>query len=166
MAEAAAADKGWQNYKSPAAKQAQQGQDLTNPGLPALNGDDEYVFQLERVTLKQNVENAYNKGETQDRFYTLWKEEKTGNVVMIAFRVDKLVYNSHSPKFQTPVLTFFQKLGIPIPEGTEPNWGNLFIHGMRIRARVNPRMENGKPIGSYNLEIATVRRYLRDEDKK
>ena len=161
MAEAAAAaEKAWQNYKSPAAKEAQQGQDLNNPGLTPLNAEEEYVFQLERITLKTDVENNYKKGETQDRFYTLWKEEKTGNVVMVAFRVDKLVYNSKSPKFQSPVLTFFQKIGLPIPEGTEPNWGNLFIHGMRIRARVLPRMQNNKPTGGYNLELATVRRYM------
>ena len=154
-----AATENWQSYKSPSPREAKQGLDLNNPGLPVLNGEDEYVFVLERVTLKTGVESPFKKGEVQDKFYTLWKEEGTGNAVMVNFRVDKLVYNSKNTKFQSPALTFFQKIGMAIPEGTEPNWGNLFIKGMRIRARVLPQMQNGKPTGGYNLEIATVRRY-------
>ena len=154
-----AADESWQNYKSPSPREAKQGQDLTNPGLAPLNDQDEYVFALERVTLKTGVESSFKKGEHQDKFYTLWKEEATGNILMVNFRVDKLIYNTKSPKFQTPVLTFFQKIGLPIPEGVEPNWGNLFIKGMRIRARVLPQMASGKPTGGYNMELATVRKF-------
>ena len=158
MTEAASAD--WRNYKSPAAKQAKPGEDLKNPGKAPLNAVDEYVFILDKVTLKQHVE-GFKKGEQVDKFYTLWKEEKTGNAVMVGFRVDKLVYNYKSPRFQSPVLTFFEKIGIPIKEGVEPNWGNLFIEGMRIRGRVVcVKDDNGSPTGQYNLDLATCRRFM------
>jgi hypothetical protein len=148
----------WKNYKSGAAIKADGGQDLTNPGLPVLNDQDEYVFRLETVILKRQVE-GFKAGEKVDKFYTTWKEEKTGNVLMISFRVDKLRFNPDNPKFQTPVLTFFSKIGIPIREGEEPVWQTLFIEGMRIRGRVQPVTKDGKATGGYRMEIPTLRKY-------
>lgn len=148
----------WKSYKSGAAVKAEQGQDLNNPGLKPLNDQDEYVFQLEKVILKRAVD-GFKAGEKVDKFYTTWKEEITGNMLMISFRVDKLRYNQDNPKFQTPVLTFFNKIGLPIAEGTEPVWQTLFIEGMRIRGRVQPVTKDGKPTGGYRMEIATVRKY-------
>ena len=148
----------WKNYKSGVAVKAEAGGDPNNPGLPALNDQDEYVFRLDKVILKKQVP-GFKAGEKVDKFYTTWKEENTGNVLMMYFRVDKLRFNLDSPKFQTPVLTFFSKIGIPIREGEEPIWGNLFIEGMRIRGRVQPVTKDGKPTGGYRMEIATVRKY-------
>ena len=148
----------WKNYKSGAAVKAEAGGDLNNPGLPALNDQDEYVFKLEQVILKKQVP-GFKAGEKVDKFYTTWKEEKTGNVLMMSFRVDKPRINLDNPKFQTPILTFFSKIGLPIQEGTEPVWQTLFIEGMRIRGRVQPVTKDGKPTGGYRMEIATVRKY-------
>lgn len=148
----------WKNYKSGAAIKAEAGQDLTNPGLPVLNDQDEYVFRLEKVNLKKQVP-GFKAGEKVDKFHTTWKEEKTGNVLMMSFRVDKPRINLDNPKFQTPVLTFLNKIGLPVREGEEPIWGNLFIEGMRIRGRVQPVTKDGKPTGGYRMEIATVRKY-------
>lgn len=148
----------WKNYKSGAAVKAEAGHDLKNPGLSPLNDQDEYVFKLEKVSLKTDVD-GFKPGEKVDKFYTTWKEEKTGNVLMMGFRVDKPRFNPDSPKFQSPVLTFFSKIGIPIREGEEPIWGNLFIMGMRVRGRVQPVTKDGKPTGGYLMEIATLRKY-------
>jgi hypothetical protein len=46
----------WKNYKSGAAINADGGQDLNNPGLPILNDQDEYIFQLQKVILQRAVE--------------------------------------------------------------------------------------------------------------
>jgi hypothetical protein len=149
----------WKNYKSGKATKAVAGQDLTNPGLPVLNDQDEYIFQLQKVILKRAVE-GFKAGEKVDKFYTTWKEETTGNILMMSFRVDKLRFNLDNPKFQTPVLTFFSKIGIPIREGDEPVWQSLFIEGMRIRGRVQPVTKDRKTTGGYRMEIATVRKYM------
>lgn len=148
----------WKNYKSGAAVKGEAGSDLNNPGLPALNDQDEYVFRLEKVILKKDVA-GFKSGEKVDKFYTTWKEEKSGCILMMGFRVDKLRFSLDNPKFQTPVLTFFGKIGVPIREGEEPIWGNLFIEGMRVRGRVQPVTKDGKPTGGYLLEIATLRKY-------
>jgi hypothetical protein len=133
----------WKNYKSGKATKAVAGQDLTNPGLPVLNDQDEYIFQLQKVILKRAVE-GFKAGEKVDKFYTTWKEETTGNILMMSFRVDKLRF----------------KIGIPIREGDEPVWQSLFIEGMRIRGRVQPVTKDRKTTGGYRMEIATVRKYM------
>ena len=149
----------WKDYKSGKATKSEAGQDLTNPGLPVLNDQDEYVFQLQKVILKRAVD-GFKSGEKVDKFYTTWKEEKTGNILMMSFRVDRLRFNLNNQKFQTPVLTFFSKIGIPIREGEEPVWQSLFIEGMRIRGRVQPVTKDGKVTGGYRMEIATIRKYM------
>jgi hypothetical protein len=99
----------WKNYKSGKATKAVAGQDLTNPGLPVLNDQDEYIFQLQKVILKRAVE-GFKAGEKVDKFYTTWKEETTGNILMMSFRVDKLRFNLDNPKFQTPGFRFGKEM--------------------------------------------------------
>jgi hypothetical protein len=152
----------WQTYKSTPPK----ANELSNPDLPKLNDQDEYVWALQRVSLKQDVPKPGAKaanGENCDLFYTIWQEEGTKNLLMVKLRVDQLGdgwKRAKTQKFERGIVQFFDRIGLPITEGKAPDFGNLFIMGMRFRGRVDVGLTDGKPNGYYHLNIATVRRYM------
>lgn len=134
--------------------------DLENKDLPFLDAETEYTFRLDKRHLKCNVA-GFKPGSIIDKLFTLWLEEKTGNLLMQGFRIDVVSHNADDPTYQSPVVTFFQKIGLPLDPAKTPNWGNLFIVGMRIKARVLPVLDkDGKPTGVYRLDLASVRRFM------
>ena len=150
----------WQNYKSSPPKP----NELANVGKPKLNDQDEYVFALKRVTLGRDKPKpgAKNNGERCDLFYTIWEEETTKSLMMIKLRVDQLGEGwkrAKNPKFERGIVQFFDRIAVPLTEGKEPNFGNLFILGMRFRARVDVGTTDGQPNGYYHLNMPTMRRY-------
>ena len=150
----------WQTYKSSPPKP----NELANVGLPQLNDQDEYIWGLIRLSLGRDKPKpgSKNNGERCDLFFTIWQEETTKNLLMIKLRVDQLGEGwkrSKNPKFERGLVQFFDRIGIPLAEGKEPNFGNLFIKGMRFRARVDVGQTDGKPNGYYHLNMPTVRRY-------
>jgi len=151
----------WTSYKSTPPKP----KDLANPGLPGLNDQDEYVWELLRISLGMGVQKPGNRnqnGDTCDLFYTVWQEEKTKNLMMVNLRVDGLGEGwkrAKTVKFERGIVQFFDRIGIPLAEGKSPDFGSLFIKGMRYRSRVDVGLTDGKPNGYYHLNMPTVRRY-------
>lgn len=149
------------SYASPKAGVSGQFQKISeqNAGKDLLDKQEEYVFELlDRKLLKKSK--GYKEGELVDKLLLTWKEIKTGNLVQNSFRLDNPVWNEKSPSFQSPVLTFFDNIGFPIPQDPEavkrPGfWGPKFIISMKIRARISLR----ETPGLYKLELATVRKY-------
>ena len=136
-----------------------------NEGKPQLDRQEEYVFELEDRRLLKGVP-GFKSGEKVDKVLCTWKEIQSGNLVQCSFRIDNPVWNDKQPDFQSPVISFFDNIGMPLPRDIEavkkPGfWGPKFIKTMKIRARVTPgRNDKGEQIpGKYKIELATVRQY-------
>ena len=135
-----------------------------NAGKPALDRQEEYTFQLvDRKLLKGAA--GFNAGEKVDKILLTWEECTTKNLVQNSFRIDNPVWNDKQPDFQSPVITFFDNIGAPLPRDPDAVkrqgfWGPKFVLTMRIRARVTPIKHEGEPVpGKYKLELATVRQF-------
>jgi hypothetical protein len=150
----------WQSYESTPPKPSE----LANANMQGLDDQTEYVWALQRVSLKRDVPKNVRSpnGETCDVFYTVWQEEKTKNLIMIRFRVDHLGNGwkrAKNPKFERGIVQFFDRIGTPIDEGKVPSFGSLFIMGMRFRGRVDIGLTDGIPNGYYHLNMPTIRRF-------
>lgn len=139
-----------------------------NAGKPGLDRQEEYIFELVDRRLLKGVP-GFKKDEHVDKVLLTWKEVLTGNLVQNSFRIDNPVWNEKQPSFQSPVITFFDNIGMPLPKDIEavkrPGfWGPKFIISMKMRARINQVIDsNGAPTpGKYKIELATVRKYRKD----
>jgi hypothetical protein len=143
------------NYKG----KVNDGKTFTNPniGKTRLNSDDEYTFELKETKIKQGVKNF--KGQAVDKVYMILIDIKYNNKVLVGFRIDTLTWNEEKPQFQSPIISFFSKLGMPIVEGEYPDWSQYFIPTMKFNARVTPIIKDGVHQDNYKLELATVRKY-------
>lgn len=131
-----------------------------NKDKPPLEKQEEYVFELQDRRLMKQVA-GFKKEEKVDKVLCIWKEIQSGNLVQNSFRIDNPVWNEKQPAFQSPVITFFENIGYPLPKNpetikTEGFWGSRFVRTMKIRARVTPRADIK---GKYTLELATVRQF-------
>lgn len=154
-------------YASPKAGVAGQFKKIEelNQGKPQLDRQEEYTFSLKDRRLIKNAP-GFKKDEKVDKVLLTWEELTTGNLVQNSFRIDNPVWNEKQPDFQSPVITFFENIGMPLVKETEavkrPGfWGPKFILTMKMLARVIPaRNDKGETVpGKYKLELATVRQY-------
>ena len=156
-------------YASPNAQISGQFQkpEEKNKGKSQLDRQEEYIFELMERRLLRGAA-GFNNGKKVDKILCEWREINTGNIVVNSFRLDSPTWNDKSPELQSPILTFFDNIGMPIPKDPEMVkrqgfWGSKFILTMRIRARVLPGKDgNGEVVpGKYKLDLGTVRQYKR-----
>lgn len=125
-----------------------------NADKVALNEFTPYTFEMKKFVLKSGVKNF--KGELVDKIYMIAEELTTHNEIIYGFRVDKLTPSPDHPEYQTPVLTFFERLGQPISLTEYPKWNDYFIPTRRFVANVQRAVKSGQPTASYKLLIETV----------
>lgn len=142
--------------------------DDQNKGKPPLNQDDEYIFRLVKFPhgymKKDEKKNDDGSVTTVNKTMAIceFEEVQTKNIVSTQFRIDKLNFGDDE-KFKSGVVKFFQKLGLPLTENKPPNWKEVFVPGMRFRARVVVKVTKDKAnndVTKYYLEVATVRKLL------
>lgn len=147
-------------YKS---KVHEQGEfENPNEGKPTLTEFDEYVLRLTafpKVKTFQQIKKVNGKDTAinVDKAIIVFEEEGTKNEVLSLMRVDSLNF-SEDDAFESAIIRFFRKIGHPLVLGTEPNWDDYFVVGMRFRARVVVGKDNDKkPNGKYYLDVPTCR---------
>lgn len=138
-----------------------------NKGLQKLDPQEEYIFELIERDAKEGKgfqsadEKAANKPAPKVmKAFLIWKEVKTGNLVLMTERIDKLYWGNADGTMKSGVLQFLEDIGMPIPKDQIPNWGSTFILSMKIRARVIPRIKNNAIIpDEYIFKAGTFRKY-------
>ena len=135
------------------------GNNFPNPniGKTRLTADDEYTFELIKKPIVKDTVNADNI--KIKRAFCILKDIKNGNEVVVSFRIDQIRPDKENPIFQSPVITFFEKLGQPLPLDNPIVWSEFFIPTMKFRARVEPFIKDGIHQDKYRLVLATVRKY-------
>jgi hypothetical protein len=127
-----------------------------NADKVALNEFTPYTFEMKKFIMKKGVKNF--KGETVDKLYMIAEEVTTHNEIIYGFRIDKLTPSPDHIEYQTPVLTFFERLGQPVSLSEYPKWTEYFIETRRFTANVQRIVKNGQPTVSYKLLIETVKK--------
>lgn len=138
-----------------------------NKGLSKLDPQEEYVFELIERDAKpgkgfQSPEDkAAGKPATPVmKAFLIWKEVKTGNLILMTERIDKLYWGNTDGTMKSGVLQFLEDIGMPVPKDQIPNWGTTFILTMKIRARVIPRIKNNVVVpDEYVFKAGTFRKY-------
>ncbi len=139
-----------------------------NKGKPVLDSQEEYIFELVERDAKsgkgfQTKEDkaAGKEAPKVTKAYLTWREVSTGNLVLQSLRIDQLFWGNTDGTMKSGVLQFLEDIGMPVPKGTIPVWGNLFILTMRVRARVVPRIRNNEIIpDEYIFKDGSFRKYL------
>ena len=121
-----------------------------NKGKPALDPQEEYVFELVERDAKptKQGQSAEDKAAGKPAAIKMsalltWREIKSGVLVGQRLPIESLYWGNADGSMKSKVLSFLDDIGMPIPKGTIPAWGSTFIISMKIRARVIPRIKNG-----------------------
>jgi len=138
-----------------------------NKGKEKLDPQEEYIFELVERDAKegkgfQSPEDKKASKEPQKIMKALltWKEIKTGNLIFMTERIDKLYWGNPDGTMKSGVLQFLEDIGMPYQKDQIPVWGNVFILSMKIRARVIQRVKNNEPIvDEYVFKNGTFRKY-------
>ena len=138
-----------------------------NKGLPKLDPQKEYVFELIERDAKEGKgfqsaeEKAQNKPAPKVmKAFLIWKELKTGNLVLMTERIDKLYWGNPDGTMKSGVLQFLEDIGMQVPKDQIPNWGSTFILTMKIRARVVRRIKNDLIVpDEYVFKSGSFRKY-------
>lgn len=139
-----------------------------NKGLPKLDPQEEYVFELVERDAKpgKGFQSAEDKAAGKPapqvmKAFLIWKEASTGNLVLMTERIDKLYWGNPDGTMKSGVLQFLEDIGLAVPNGQIPNWGTTLILHMRIRARVIPRMKNNTIVpDEYVFKAGTFRKFM------
>ena len=138
-----------------------------NKGLQKLDPQEEYVFELVERDAKpgKGFQTAEEKAagtpapQIMKAFLT-WKEMKSGNLILMTERIDKLYWGNPDGSMKSGVLQFLEDIGMPVPKDQIPSWGSVFILTMKIRARVVPRLKNNVVVpDEYIFKAGTFRKY-------
>ena len=138
-----------------------------NAGKPALDPQEEYIFELVERDAKESNGFLSDKDKQAGavapkvmKAFLTWKETKTGNLVFMTQRIDSLYWGNSDGTMKSGVISFLEDIGIPVPAGKIPHWGSTFILTMKIRARVVPRIKNNQPVpNEYKFKEGSFRKY-------
>ena len=138
-----------------------------NKGLSKLDPQEEYVFELiERdAKLGKGFQSAEDKAANKPapqimKAFLIWKETKSGNLVLMTERIDKLHWGNPDGTMKSGVLQFLEDIGMPVPKDQIPSWGSVFILTMKIRARVVRRIKNDLIVpDEYVFKAGSFRKY-------
>jgi len=138
-----------------------------NKGLQKLDPQAEYVFELIERDAKpgRGFQSAEDKAAGKPapqvmKAFLTWKEIRTGNMILMTERIDKLYWGNPDGTMKSGVLQFLEDIGMPVAKDQIPNWGSTFILTMKIRARVVPRMKNNVIVpDEYVFKAGTFRKY-------
>jgi hypothetical protein len=125
-----------------------------NKGKGPLDPQEEYVFELVDGDLKkmksgQSAEDkaAGKEPAKKDHAALTWKEIKSGILVFQHMQIEGLSWGKGpSDPFRSKAVKFVEDIGIPTVKDQIPNWGNIFIKTMKIRARVVQSTRGGNPV--------------------
>jgi hypothetical protein len=117
-----------------------------NKGKGPLDPQEEYLFEL--VEAKDQQMKAWQSAEDKAKGLTppkkthaatTWRETKSGILVFQKFNIETLSWGKGpTDSKRSKVIKFMDDIGIPCPENKIPDWNNVFIPTMKIRARVVP----------------------------
>ena len=139
-----------------------------NKGKPPLDPQEEYVFELIERHLKTDArgfqsaeDKAANKSAPQvAKVYLTWKEIKTGNLLIMTHRIDRLYWGNQDGSMKSGVLQFLEDIGMSYAKDQIPAWGSTFIVTMKIRARAAQKIRNGAPVpGEYIFKSGSFRKF-------
>ena len=92
--------------------------------------------------------------------FLIWKETRSGNLVLMTERIDKLYWGNADGTMKSGVLQFLEDIGMPVPKDQIPSWGSVFILTMKIRARVVRRIRNDLIVpDEYVFKAGSFRKY-------
>jgi hypothetical protein len=125
-----------------------------NKGKGPLDPQEEYIFELVEAGSKtmraaQSAEDKKAGKEPAKKINAAltWRELKTGILVFQHLQIETLSWGKGSgDPFRSKVIRFMDDIGIPLPQGKIPDWDNVFIPTMKIRARVIPSTRQGQPV--------------------
>jgi len=138
-----------------------------NKGKGPLDPQEEYLFEL--IEAKDQSMKAWQSAEDKAKGIsppkkvhaaTTWKVVTPGPCegiqVFQKFNIETLSWGKGlSDNKRSKIIKFMDDIGIPVPEGKIPDWNNVFIPTMRIRARVVPAT---KP-DEYFFKEGSFRKY-------
>lgn len=134
-----------------------------NKGKGPLDPQEEYIFEL--VATEARSMKAWQSPEDKAAgkppakkmsAATTWREIKTGIEVFQRFNIETLSWGAGpTDSKRSKVIKFMDDIGIPLPQGKIPDWDNVFIPTMKIRARVVPAT---KP-DEYFFKEGSFRKY-------
>lgn len=139
-----------------------------NKGKSTLDPQEEYVFELIKRDLNLKAKGFLSKEDKAAgkeappaaKVYLTFKELKTGNLVLLSERIDKLYWGNNDGTMKSGVLQFLEDVGMPQPKDKLPHWGSLFIISMKIRARVNLRIKENQIVpNEYIFKAGSFRKY-------
>ena len=139
-----------------------------NNGKGPLDPQEEYIFELvesEARPMKsgQSAEDKKAGKEPAKKINAAltWKEVKTGVLVFQHLQIETLSWGKGpSDPFRSKVIRFMEDVGIICPQGKIPDWDNVFIPTMKIRARVIQSTRQGQPVtDEYIFKEGSFRRY-------
>ena len=139
-----------------------------NKGKGPLDPQEEYVFEL--FSSESKMMKGYQTKEEKEKNLPAkkkmnaaltWKEMKTGILVFQHLQIESLSWGKGpSDSFRSRVITFMEDIGIPAPQGKIPDWDNVFIPMMKIRARVILSQRQGQVVpDEYIFKEGSFRKY-------
>jgi hypothetical protein len=138
-----------------------------NKGLPKLDPQEEYIFELverdakETAGFQSKEDKASGKPAAKVMKALLtWKEQKSGVLVFMTERIDQLYWGNPDGSMKSGVLQFLEDIGMPQAKDQIPAWGSTFILTMKIRARVQPRIKNNEIVpDEYVFKAGSFRQW-------
>ena len=138
-----------------------------NAGKSPLDPQEEYAFELvegdaKPVRSSQSAEDKKAGKEAPKKMSALltWKEEKSGVLVFQKFPIEKIYWGNQDGSMKSKVIQFLEDIGIPCPKDKIPAWGSVFMTGMHIKARVQQKIRDGKPVpDEYIFKEGSFRQY-------
>lgn len=139
-----------------------------NKGKGPLDPQEEYIFELVESGAKtmkaaQSAEDKKAGKEPAKKINAAltWKEIKSGILVFQHLQIETISWGkSQGDPFRSKVIRFMGDIGISCPQGHIPDWDNVFIPNMKIRARVIPSTRQGQPVpDEYIFKEGSFRGY-------
>ena len=139
-----------------------------NKGKVPLDPQEEYIFELIDGDIKpmKSGQSAEDKKAGKEPVKKMnaaltWKETKSGILVFQHLQIETLSWGKgSSDPFRSRVLKWMEEIGIPTVKDQIPDWGNVFIETMKIRARVVPSTKGGNPVpDEYIFKEGSFRKY-------
>jgi hypothetical protein len=139
-----------------------------NKGKGPLDPQEEYIFELvesEARPMKagQSADDKKAGKEPAKKINAAltWREVKTSILVFQHLQIETLSWGKGpSDPFRSKVIRFMEDIGIPAPQGKIPDWDNVFIKTMKIRARIIQSTRQGQPVpDEYIFKEGSFRKY-------
>jgi hypothetical protein len=139
-----------------------------NKGKGPLDPQEEYIFELvesEARPMKagQSAEEKKAGKEPAKKINAalMWREVKTSILVFQHLQIETISWGKGpADPFRSKVIRFMEDIGIPAPQGKIPDWDNVFIKTMKIRARIVQSTRQGQPVpDEYVFKEGSFRKY-------